>query len=92
MGVGQLRWLKPFLNFWFRLHWRALHGPLPVWLQIKRLVQLVSLQLFLWTGGESPIQVAQGEALQWRSSLPQAGSQEPGEQRSKANRNLCVVF
>lgn len=77
-------------NLWCRLHWRILHGSLPIWLQIKWLVQLEPLQLFLWDRDESQIQMAEGEALQWRSPLPKAGSQESGECEI-TNRNLSVL-
>lgn len=79
-------------NLWYRLHWRILHGSLPIWLQIKWLVQLEPLQLFLWDRDESQIQMAEGEALQWRSPLPEAGSQESGEYvKSPTEISLCLL-
>lgn len=55
-----------------------MHHPLPVGLQAERVVQLVTLQQVLRQRGQSALQVAQGEALQWRQALSQAGPRQPG--------------
>lgn len=43
------------------------------------MVQLVTLQQVLWQRGQSSLQVAQGEALQWWPTVSQAGPRQSGD-------------
>lgn len=79
----------PSLELFFcRLYSRRMCHPLPIWLQVKRLVQLGVLQFILWDWSENSIQMAKRKTLQWRSPMSQTGSQESGKVHEAAHKKL----
>lgn len=79
------------LSFVCRLHRGGLHHPLPVRLQTERVVQLVAMQQVLRQRGQSSLQVAEGEAVQRRPTVSQAGPRQSGDtSRCPAVRDVSI--